>query len=121
MDIRPLRTKEDHGAALREIDRLWGAPVGSDDGDRLEVFLALVEPYEDGLYPSPPADPLGVVRYVMDQNGYTQKDLADVLGSRSRASELLSGRRSLTLDQIRRLSHRWRIPAAALIGEMATA
>ncbi len=121
MDIRPIRTNEDHRAALREIDRLWGSPEGSVDGDTLEVLVALVEQFEAVHFPTPGADPIGVVRFVMDQNDYTQADLAALLGSRSRASELLGGKRDLTLDQIRRLSAAWRIPAGALIGDLAMA
>jgi HTH-type transcriptional regulator/antitoxin HigA len=72
----------------------------------LDILIALVESYEARTWPAPEvdADPIGVIRVVMDENGYAQKDLADVLGSRSRASELLNGHRELTLDQIRRLS-----------------
>jgi len=119
MDIRPIRSKEDHRAALREIDALWGAAEGSDDGDKLDVLVTLVERYEDIHYPPPAADPVGVIRYLMEENDYTQKDLATVLGSPSRASEILSGRRELTLDQIRRLSREWHVPAGALINEAA--
>ncbi len=119
MDIRPIRTKDDHTAALREIDRLWGSSEGTDDGDKLDIVVTLVERYEGIRYPIAPADPIGVVRFVMEPNDYSPADLATLLGSRSRASELLSGKRELTLDQIRRLSREWHIPAGALIGDMA--
>ncbi len=119
MDIRPIRTKDDHEAALREIDRLWGSPEGTDDGDKLDILVALVERFEAVHYPIPPADPVGVVRFVMEQNDHSQADLATLLGSRSRASEFLNGKRELSLDQIRRLSREWRIPAGALIADMA--
>ncbi len=118
IDIRPIRNKADHTAALREIDRPGGSPEGTDDGDRLDILVALVERFEDIHYPVPPADPVGVVRFVMEQNDRSQTDLAAVLGSRSRASKFLNGKRELTLDQSRRLSREWRIPAGALIGDM---
>lgn len=121
MDIRPIRSAEDHEAALREIDRLWGAADGTDDGDRLDVLAALVEHYEDAHYPMPHAAPMDVLKFVMGLNDRTQADLAVLFGSRSRASEVLSGKRGLTLEQIRLLQHRWHIPAGALIGEMADA
>jgi HTH-type transcriptional regulator/antitoxin HigA len=119
MNVRPIRSKADHIAALREIDALWGAAEGTEDGDKLDVLLALVEHYEDLHYPIPASDPVGVIRYIMEENDYTQGDLANVLGSRSRASEILSGKRELTLDQIRQLNRQWRVPAGALIGELA--
>jgi HTH-type transcriptional regulator / antitoxin HigA len=122
MDIRPIRTREDHVAALREIDALWGAPEGTDEGDRLDVLLALVESYEARTWPEPPeGDPVSVIRYVMAENDYSQKDLAEVLGSKSRASEILHGRRELTLEHIRKISRAWHVPAGALIGSMEDA
>lgn len=122
MDVRPIRSRDDHEAALREIETLWGAAAGTEAGDRLDVLLALVESYEARTYPEPADDdPVSVLRFVMEENGYTQSDLAAVLGSRSRASEILSGRRDLTLDHIRRLSRAWRIPAGALIGQLEDA
>ncbi|MBX3484763.1 helix-turn-helix domain-containing protein [Phenylobacterium sp.] len=121
MDIRPIRTASDHEAALREIDRLWGAEVGSDDGDRLDVLATLVERYEEGHFPIPTSTPLEVLKFMMEQTGRRQTDLANLLGSRSRASEILSGRRNLTLDQIRLLAREWRIPAGALVGELEPA
>ena len=104
---------------MREIDRLWGSPEGTDDGDQLDIVVAPVKRHEDIHYPIPYADRVGVLRLVMEQNDCSQADLATLLGSRSRASELLNGKRELTLDQIRRLSREWHIPAGALIGEMA--
>ena len=119
MDIRPIRSNEDHRAALQEIDRLWGAPAGSDDGDRLDILVVLVERYEEANFALPRSSPLDVLKFVMRENGYTPAHLAALLGSRSRASEILAGKRALTLDQIRLLQHRWHIPAGALICELA--
>ncbi len=121
MDIRPIRSKEDHRAALQEIDRLWGAPEGSDEGDKLDILVTLVERYEEANFALPRSSPLDVLSLVMRENGYTQADLAALLGSRSRASEILGGKRALTLDQIRLLQRRWHIPAGALIGEFTDA
>jgi HTH-type transcriptional regulator/antitoxin HigA len=121
MEIRPIRTDEDHEAALREIDRLWNAEPGTDDGDRAEILVALVQKYEERMYPVPRATPVEILRFMMEQNDRSQSDLAELLGSRSRASEILSGKRELTLDQIRKLHREWHIPASALVGEMAAA
>lgn len=118
MEIRPIRTDADHEAALHEIDRLWGAAPGTDEGDKLDILLALVEKFEDRRYPVPAATPLDVLKFMMEQQDRTQADLAALLGSRSRASEILNAKRDLTLDQIRLLAREWHIPAAALIGEL---
>ncbi len=121
MDIRPIRTGDDLRAALAEIDRLWGAPANTAEGDKLDVLLALVERHEDQHFAAPNAKPLDVLKYMMQQNGRTQAELGHLLGSRSRASEVLNGRRELTLDQIRLLARHWRIPAGALVGELEDA
>lgn len=121
MEIRPIRTAEDHRSALEEVDALWGAAPGSDDGDRLDVLLALVEQYEDRNFDLPRSTPAEIVRFVMAENDRAQADLAELFGSRSRASEFLNGKRDLTIEQIRRLYRDWHIPAGALLGLFADA
>lgn len=120
MDVWPIRSREDHEAALREIDRLWGAAEGTEDGDKLDVMVTLVERYEEVGFPMPRTTPLGVLKFAMEESERSQVDLANLLGSRSRASEILSGKRDLTLEQIRLLQVEWRIPAGALIGALAS-
>jgi HTH-type transcriptional regulator / antitoxin HigA len=115
IDVRPIRTPDDHKAALRRIEALWGAEPGTPEGDTLDVLVDLVEHYEDRHFPIPPADPVDVLRFSMEANGRTQADLAALLGSRSRASEILSGKRTLTIDMIARLQAEWHIPAGALV------
>ena len=121
MDIRPIRTDEDYEAALAEIERLMNAEPGAEDGDRLDVLAALVEKYEGRVYPTPSAAPLDVLKFMMEQNGRTQADLGRLLGSRSRASEIMAGKRWLTLNQIRLVAREWHIPAGALVGELEAA
>lgn len=116
MDIHPIRTDSDHEAALRRIEELWGAPMGSPEGDELDILATLVERYEDERWRAQDATPLEALRQHMAASGRTQRDLAELLGSRSRASELLSGRRELTVAQIRRLADSWDIPAQLLVG-----
>lgn len=116
MDIRPIRTDEDHSTALREIERLWGAVPGSPEGDVLDVLATLVDRYEEERFPLPAADPVDVITEVMEARGYTRGDLARVLGSQSRATEILNRTRTLSLDHIRRVSRAWRVPAEALLG-----
>ena len=118
MDIRPIRTDKDHKTALAEIDRLWGAAPGTADGDKLDVLMALVESYEDRRFPLKSRrrfDPVDVLRYAIDELGHTQAELGEILGSRSRASEVLRRRRALTLEMIQRINAAWKIPADLLV------
>ena len=115
MNVKPIRTKRDHAAALRRIERLMDA-TKREDLDELDVLATLVGAYEDKHFPIPAADPIDVLKFYMDQRGLRQVDLAPLLGGRSRVSEILGRRRSLTLQMIRRLSKKLRIPAGALVG-----
>ena len=118
MDIRPIRTDEDHRAALAEIDACWGASEGSQEGDRLEVLVALVELYEAKRWPVETDeifDPIDVLHYAVEELGHTQAELAELLGSRSRASEILARRRALTVEMIHKISEAWKIPADLLV------
>jgi HTH-type transcriptional regulator/antitoxin HigA len=118
MEIRPIRTEQDHLAALAEIEACWGAPEGTEEGDRLDVLVALVESYEARRWPidgDDAFDPVDVLQYAIEELGHTQTELADLLGSRSRASEILSRRRALTVDMIHKISEAWKIPADLLV------
>lgn len=118
MDIRPIRTSKDHKAALAAIDRLWGAAPGTPDGDALDILVALVETYENRRFPPKSKrrfDPVDVLHFAIDELGHTQSELAEILGSRSRASEILARQRPLTLDMIQRITTAWKIPADLLV------
>lgn len=118
MDIRPIRTDDDHRAALAAIEACWGAPEGSEQGDKLDVLLALVDIYEAKRWPlviDDSFDPVDVLRYAIDELGHTQSELAELFGSRSRASEVLGRRRALTVEMIHRIAEAWKIPADLLV------
>ena len=118
MDIRPIRTDEDHRAALAEIEACWGAAEEIEEGEKLEVLVALVELYEAKRWPIDTGesfDPVDMLRYAIDELGHTQAELGELLGSRSRASEILSRRRPLTVEMIHRIGEAWRIPADLLV------
>lgn len=115
MQLRPLITPDDHTAALREIERLWGAAEGTEDGDKLDLLATLVERYEEQHFPVGEADPIEAIRIHMEMTGRSQRDLAALLGSASRASELLNKKRALTMDMAHRLHKEWKVPAEALI------
>lgn len=118
MDIRPIRTEKDHRAALAEIDASWSARQGTEEGDRLDVLLTLVEIFEAKRWPietDDRFDPIDVLGYAIEELGHTQAELAELLGSRSRASEILSRRRALTVEMIHKISGAWKIPADLLV------
>jgi HTH-type transcriptional regulator/antitoxin HigA len=111
MDIQPIRTDEDHRTALAAIDACWGAPEGTEEGDKLDVLMALVGVYEAKRWPievSARFDPIDVLHYAIAELGHTQAELAELLGSRSRASEILSRRRALTVEMIHKISEAWK-------------
>jgi HTH-type transcriptional regulator / antitoxin HigA len=115
MQIRPIRTEADHQAALAEVERLWAAEPGSRELDRLDVLATLIEAYEARHFPIDPPDPIDAVLFRLDQRGLSRKDLEPYIGSRARVSEILGGKRSLTLAMIRRLHEGLGIPAEVLI------
>ena len=115
MTIKPIRTKADHKAALREIERLWGADEGTPEGDRLDVLATLVEAYERAHFPMDAPDPIEAIKFRLEQQGADQKALIGVIGNRTRVYEVLRRDRALSLSMIRRLNQRLKIPAEVLI------
>jgi HTH-type transcriptional regulator/antitoxin HigA len=121
MNIKPIRTRADYRAALKEIEKLMGAKAGSPEGDKLDVLVTLVEAYERKHYPLDLPDPVEAIKFEMDQRGLTIKDLEDVIGRPNRVYEILSYRRPLTLPMIQRLHSKLGIPAESLIRSSAAA
>jgi HTH-type transcriptional regulator/antitoxin HigA len=115
--IKPIRNKADHAAALKEIERLWEAKPGTPNGDRLEVLATLVDAYERAHTPILPPDPIEAIKFRIEQQGKTRKDLEPILGTRARIAEILLGRRSLTLPMIRGLHRELEIPLHVLVAE----
>lgn len=123
MHIHILRDEADYQAALQAYEAFFDdepAP-GSEAGDRFELLGLLLAKYEEDHFPMSDSDPVEAIRFAMERQGLGQSDLAELLGSRSRASEVLNRRRSLSVPQIRKLSSAWRIPVQALIGEAEAA
>lgn len=115
MDIRPIKTEADYEAALAEIEALWGAPVDTPEGDRLDVLITLVEAYEAKHHPIAPPDPIEAILFRMEQSGMERKDLEPYLGRSGRVSEVLNRKRPLSVDMIRRLWEGLHIPLESLI------
>ena len=119
MTIAPIKTKRDHERALHRIEQLMNAKPGTKNGDELDVLTTLVEAYEAIHHAICPPDSIEAIKFRMDQLGMTRKDLEAVLGGRGRVSEILTKKRSLSLEMIRRLRRKLQIPLESLVGMAA--
>jgi HTH-type transcriptional regulator/antitoxin HigA len=115
MELKPIRTKREHQAALKEIEALWNARAGTAEADRLEVLVVLVEAYERKHFPIEAPHPIDFLLHVMEARDLTRKDLERYIGSRARVAEVLNRVRPLTLEMIRRLASGLKVPADVLI------
>ena len=114
MEIKPIKTEADYDSTMERVDAIFDAEPGTDEGDELDILVLLVEDYEKIHYPIEKPDPIEFIKYLMELRGVGQNDLALLLKSRSRASEILNRRRALTLDQIRKISDAWDVPVDSL-------
>lgn len=115
MEIKPVRTKADHRAALREIETLMAARLGTPEGDRLDVLVTLVEAWEKKHFPIELPDPVEAIKFRMEQSGLAAKDLVPMIGQLNRVYEVLNRKRPLTLPMIRCLHRDLGIPAESLM------
>ncbi len=115
MHLKPIKTEADHEAALREIERLWGAEDGTPNGDRLDILTTLVEAYDEARFPMDMPDPIEAIKFRLEQQGEDKKALIGIIGNRTRVYEVLRRDRTLSLAMIRRLNQRLQIPAEILI------
>ena len=115
MELRPIRTKREYQAALKEAEALWDSREGTADADRLEVLVLVVEAYEQKHFPIEAPHPIDFLLHVMEARGLTRKDLERYIGSRARVAEVLNRVRPLTLEMIRRLATGLKLPADVLI------
>ena len=115
MNIKPIRTKKDYASALKRLEVIFDAAPGSSQGDELEVLGILIHNYENEHFPIGLPDPIEAIKFRMEQLGYSQSDLAKHIGLKSRASEILTRKRKLTLEMIRQLHKGLNIPTDVLI------
>ncbi len=115
VEVRPIRTERDYEAALAEIEGLMSAKPGTSEGDRLDVLATLVEAYETEHHAIEAPDPIALIQFAMEQRGLDRSDLQPMLGGRGRVSEIITRKRPLTLDMIRRLQSELGLPADALV------
>lgn len=114
-EIRPIRTKRDYETALKDVERLWGAKSGTPEGDRLDILATLIDVYETQHLPMDPPAPVEAIKFRMEQQGLTRRDLEEIIGTRTRISEVLSRKRGQSITMIRRLHERLGISADVLI------
>lgn len=114
-EIKPIRTEADYEAALEDIAALWGAASGTPEGDRLDVLATLIDVYEAKHHAMDAPDPIEAIKFRMEQQGMTRKDLEGIIGTRTRIAEVLNRKRPLTIAMIRRLHEQLGISAEVLI------
>lgn len=115
MKLKPIKSEQDYQAALDRLEVIFDAHPGTEDSDELEILGMLIEKYEREHYPIELPDPIEAIKFRMEQMGYTQNDLAQMIESKSRASEILNRKRKLSLDMIRTLTKKLHIPSEVLI------
>lgn len=117
MNIRPIRSEADYQLALRDVAAYFEnePEPGTDDGDRFDILLTLIEAYETRRFPVDLPDPIEAIKFRMDQEGLTAKDLEPAIGRRNRVYEILNGKRNLTLAMVWKLHDMFGIPAESLI------
>ena len=115
MKIAPIRNEKHYQKALKRLELIFDAKKGSEKGDELEILSILIDRYENENFPIGMPDPIEAIKFRMEQMGMKQKDLAEVVGFKSRVSEILSKKRKLTLDMIRKLNTTLHIPTEVLV------
>ena len=117
MEIKVIKTEEDYNKALKKLEVVFDAPVDSPQGDEAELLAILIENYEEEHYPIEAPDPIEAIRFRMEQMNMSKKDLAEVIGYKSRVSEILNKKRKLSLNMIRKLHKKLKIPYDSLLTE----
>ena len=117
MKIELLKSEKDYNQALNRIGEIFHAPVDSKEGDEAEILSILIEKYENKHFPIDAPNPIEAIKFRMEQMNMTKKDLAEIIGYKSRVSEIFNGRRKLTLKMIRNLHDKLNIPYESLIGD----
>jgi HTH-type transcriptional regulator/antitoxin HigA len=120
MNIKPIKNNKDYNKALDRVDELMEAKSGTPDFDELEILSILVEQYEKEHFPIEVPDPIDVLKFYMEQNGLTNKDIEKVIGHKGRVSDVLHKKRPLSITMIRSIAEEYQIPAEILIRKYKT-
>lgn len=117
MTIKPIKTEEDYRAALKKLEEVFDAPIGTDESDEADILGLLVDEYEKKHYPIDPPDPIEAIKIRMEEMHLKQVDLVDAIGGKSRVSEILNRKRKLTVEMIRKLTKKLNLSATVLIND----
>lgn len=117
MKIRPIKTEEDYQESLKRLEAIFDAPLNTADGDELEVLGVLIDNYEKTHFPIELPDPIEAIKFRMEQLDYNNNDLANIIGLKSRVSEILNKKRKLSINMIRKLHQALQIPTDVLVQE----
>ena len=117
MKLKPIKTEKDYELALKRFDKIFDADPDTKEGDELEILALIIEDYEDKNYPIEPPDPIEAIKFRLEQMNMNQSDLAEIIGHKSRASEILNKKRKLTLSMIRKLNKKLNISTEVLVKE----
>jgi len=115
MNITPIRSEKDYQKALERLELVFDAKKGTEKGDELEILSILIDTYENENFPIGMPDPIEAIKFRMEQMGMKQKDLIELVGFKSRVSEIMNKKRKLTLDMIRKLNTKLHIPTEVLV------
>ncbi len=115
MKLKPIKNEKDYHFALDRLEKIFDAKLGAAEGDELEILGILIENYENEHFPIDLPDPIEAIKFRMEQMNYSQSDLAEIIGLKSRASEILNRKRKLSLEMIRNLNEKLNIPSEVLI------
>lgn len=115
MEIKVIKTEEEYNQAIKRLETIFDAPANTSEGDEAEILGILIEKYEDEFYPIEPPDPIEAIKFRMEQMNMDNKDLAEIIGYKSRVSEIFNRKRKLNLKMIRNLHEKLKIPYESLI------
>jgi HTH-type transcriptional regulator / antitoxin HigA len=115
IELKPIRTQADYESALKILAKLWASDSNSPEGDQLDLLATLIDAYEAKNHPIDPPDPIEAIKFRMEQQGLTRKDLEGIIGTRTRIAEVMNRKRNLSIEMIRRLHETLGISADILI------
>lgn len=118
MTIKPIRNEDDLKRAFRRLEKIFQAEEGSAQSDERDVLVTLIEAYENKHYDFGPADPVEAIKFRMEQDGLTPRDLEPFIGPSGRVSEMLNRKRPLSLRMVKRLHDGLKIPYESLLTEV---
>ncbi len=115
MNIKPIKTEQDYQDALKRLEDIFDAAANTVEGDELEILGVLIDNYENIHFPIDLPDPIEAIKFRMEQLSYSNRDLEQIIGLKSRVSEILNKKRKLSIDMIRKLHEAWHIPTDVLV------